>query len=371
VLTPYDDYPIHQAPVPVAHPATGDANHYDRYWFNGYREDLYFGVAMATYPNRGIIDAAFSVVHDGVQRSVFASGRIPADPATTRIGPVTIEIVEPLRVNRIVVDAAELGIAADVTYQARTAAFEEPRQTRYAGTRLVMDLTRLTQWGGWTGTVDAGGDRLDLGAATTYGTKDRSWGIRPVGGPVPGAPERRPPQIFFLWAPLHFDDRCVHYMVFEDATGHRWFETGVVLPVLEEGEPTWGPDAAGEPLAGGDHHVRWAPGLRRSQGATLDLRHRGGETEAIELEPLLTFRMRGIGYSHPEWGHGHWHDELAVGSDEHKVEDLDTLDPTCLHVQQVVRVTARDGRGMGVLEQIVFGPHAPSGFRELLDGARG
>ena len=79
VLTPFDDYPIHQTALPIAHPATGDPNHYDRYWFNGYTEDFYFAVGMAVYPNRGIIDAAFSAVHDGVQRSVFASGRMPAD----------------------------------------------------------------------------------------------------------------------------------------------------------------------------------------------------------------------------------------------------------------------------------------------------
>jgi len=62
VLTPFDDYPIHQTPLPLAHPATGDPNHYDRFWFNGYTEDYYFAAGMAVYPNRGIIDGAFAVV---------------------------------------------------------------------------------------------------------------------------------------------------------------------------------------------------------------------------------------------------------------------------------------------------------------------
>ena len=73
MLTPFDDYPVHQTPLPIAHPASGDPNHYDRFWFNGYTEDFYFAAGMAVYPNRGIIDAAFAVVHDGIQRSVFAS----------------------------------------------------------------------------------------------------------------------------------------------------------------------------------------------------------------------------------------------------------------------------------------------------------
>ncbi|GIU89102.1 MAG: hypothetical protein KatS3mg010_0201 [Acidimicrobiia bacterium] len=191
MLTPFDDYPIHQTALPVAHAATGDPNHYDRYWFNGYREDFYFGVAMAVYPNRGIIDGAIATVHDGVQRSVFVSGRLPADRAQTLIGPLSIEIVEPLRATRVRLDAADHGIEADVTFNARTVALEEPRQTLMQGNRLVMDSTRLTQWGTWTGRIATGG--AALGLDRVYGTKDRSWGVRPVGEPAGAAPETDAP----------------------------------------------------------------------------------------------------------------------------------------------------------------------------------
>ena len=79
MLTPFDDYPIHQTPAPMAQPVSADPNHYDRYWFNGYDRDgaFFLGGAMGHYPNRGVIDAAFSVVHEGVEHSVFASGAMP------------------------------------------------------------------------------------------------------------------------------------------------------------------------------------------------------------------------------------------------------------------------------------------------------
>ena len=50
MLSPFDDYPIHPSADPIAHPATGDPNHYDRYWFNGHQKDgeFYFGAAMGT-----------------------------------------------------------------------------------------------------------------------------------------------------------------------------------------------------------------------------------------------------------------------------------------------------------------------------------
>lgn len=368
MLTPFDDYPIHQTSLPVAHAGGGHPNHYDRYWFNGYTEDFYFSVALGIYPNRGVIDAAFSVVHDGVQRSVFASGRAPLDRTLTRIGPISIEVVEPLRVSRVRVDAEEHGLVADLTYRARTAAFEEAKQTLYAGATLEMDVTRATQLGTWSGTLRSG-DAVVHTDRPVHGTKDRSWGIRPVGAPAPAAPSPRAHQVFFLYAPLHFPDECVHYMVFEDSAGTRWTDSGVVLPVLADGDPVFGPEVTTTPVRI-DHDVHWAAGLRRSAGATLQL-DRDRAVEQIELEPLLTFRQKGIGYQHPVWQHGTWHDELVVGGEEARVEDLDNLEIENIHVQQVMRATWGDRRGIGVLEQLVIGPHAPSGLTGLTDGAPG
>jgi hypothetical protein len=368
VLTPFDDYPIHQTALPIAHPASGDPNHYDRFWFNGYTEDFYFAAGMAVYPNRGIIDGAFAVVHDGVQRSVFASGRIPVDRGETRIGPLTIEVVEPLRVTRMRADAADSGIDADVTFTARTVALEEPRQTITAGTKTVMDSTRLTQWGTWSGRIGVAGN--DIPIDQMYGTKDRSWGVRPIGAPVPAAPDQRLPQIFFLWAPINWVDCCTHFLCFERANGDRFVGSQAVLDVIGAGDPVFGPEAESRihHLATTAYEVRWAKGLRRSEGATLRLFRHDGAEERIELEPLLTFRMRGLGYSHPEWGHGHWHGELAVGAEEHKVEELDNVEPWNIHIQQVMRATWGDKTGLGVLEQLAFGDHNPTGLTGILDG---
>jgi hypothetical protein len=369
VLTPFDDYPIHQTALPIASPATGDPNHYDRFWFNGYRDDFYFAFGLAVYPNRGIIDAAISTVHDGVQRSVFASGRIPADRTQTRVGPLAVEIIEPLRTTRVRADAADLGITADLTFTPRTVALEEPRQTMMNGNRLMMDSTRLTQWGSWSGSLTTGADALTFDALR--GTKDRSWGVRPVGAPAGAAPDLSLPQLFFLWAPLHFDDACTHFLCFERGNGDRIVGSQALLDVIGPTDPTWNDDARIEHLAGTVAEVRWARGLRRSEGATLRMLRHDGREERIDLEPLLTFRMRGIGYTHPEWGHGHWHGEEAVGSEEHKVEELDNVEPWNIHVQQVMRARWGDREGLGVLEQLAFGEHQPSGLTGIIDGYGG
>ncbi|MFM8973512.1 MAG: hypothetical protein ACKOOG_12945, partial [Actinomycetota bacterium] len=269
MLTPLDDYPIHQTSLPIAHTASGDANHYDRFWCNGYSEDWYFAAGLAVYPNRGIIDAAFAVVHEGVQRSVFASGRMPLDRRETRVGPLSIEVVEPLRVMRVRADAADLGIDADVTFTNRTVALEEPRQILTSGSRTTLDSTRMTQWGTWTGRIATTEGTITVDGCS--GTKDRSWGVRPVGVQPPVAPDGNPPQVCFLWAPLNFADRCTHFLSFERADGSRLVGSQAILDVIGPDDPVYGPEAASRiaHLAGTAYDIRLAPGLRRSEAARL------------------------------------------------------------------------------------------------------
>lgn len=374
MLTRFDDYPLHQTPEPVAHPATGDRNFYDRYFFNGYTRDggLYFAAALGVYPNRGVIDASFSVVRGGVQRSLHASGRAPRERGETRVGPIAVEVEEPMRRLRLRVAPNATGLEADAVFHARTAAVEEPRFVARDGGRVLMDSTRFTQWGGWSGNVAAEGERIALAPSEVLGSRDRSWGVRRVGEPEGGAPGTLEPQFYWLWAPLHFADFCTHFDVNEDAEGRAWHWNGnrvAALPVAGEGAI----DDAADPgrMTAVAHRIDWEPGTRRARRAELVLSPLRGEALRVELEPILTFQMLGIGYLHPEWGHGLWKGEAAVGGERWKPAELAPLDPRHIHVQQLCRARCGPHEGIGVLEQLVLGRHVPSGFRALFDGAKG
>jgi len=361
VIIPMDDYPIHQTTLPLAHPASGDPNHYDRFFFNGFDPEggWCFGATLAVYPNRGIIDAAFSIVRDGEQRSVYASGRAPADRARTAVGPIAIDILEPLGRNTLRVTAREQGIEAELTWQPRTAALEEPRQMLVQGSTTVMDATRLVQWGRWNGTIVVDGSRIDVTGAP--GTKDRSWGIRPIGDPVPGAPATGGGGgVFFLWAPVHFEDRCIHVILFEHPDGRRWYETAATVPL--DGPPLHATRT--------EYELEIEPGTRRARSATLTLTYPDGSHDRLLFEPMLRFQTKGLGYLHPTRGHGRWHGEEAVASESWMLDGLDPLDLSNVHVQQICRVRRGDQIGIGTLEQLIIGPHAPTGFTDLLDGAR-
>ncbi len=371
MLSRHDDFPIHQTPEPLAHPATGDRNFYDRYWFNGFARDgeFLFGIALALYPNRGVLDAALSLVRDGEQHCFRASRRLPRERSETRVGPLALEVLEPMRRLSLRLAPNQTGIEADLRFAARTAPAEEARTSVRRDERLLMDTTRFTQFGHWEGWIRAGGRLTRVSADRVPGVRDRSWGVRPLGEPEPGAPAS-PPQVFFLWAPLHWEDVCTHFGVFETPEGRKWHSDGMILPAYDspDGIPG-GEDPGLERLAALEHRIAFERGTRWARSAELLLTRPGGESWTIELTPLLRFHMIGIGYGHPEWGHGRWKGEEALAGESWKLSEVDPRAPHFQHVQQLVRARRGQREGVGVLEQICFGPHARYGFEAFLDPA--
>jgi hypothetical protein len=370
MLNRLDDYPIHQTPEPIAVPATSDRNVYDRTWFNGYRADgtQFFGLGMAVYPHRGVLDCAFSVVEQGGrQHAFYGSRRAPAERTDMTVGPFRIELIEPLRRTRVVLDDNESGLACDLTFSARTAAIEEARQTLWSGGRRVMDATRFDQFGRWHGTVRHPDGEFEV--SDWFGTKDRSWGVRGVGEPESGGAPGGLRSAFFLWAPLIWDDHVSHAIFFDGAAGEALVREGLEAPLFDTEAEV--PDGATEHrMATAAHRVEYHPATRLAARAEIDLVRLDGGVRTITLEPELRFQMKGLGYGHPRWRQGAWQGELEVGGETFDPADLDPLAPENLHVQQVVRASDGERSGIGVLEQVVFGPYAPAGFTGPLDGAR-
>ncbi len=373
MLSKFDDFPIHQTTRPLAVPATTDRHHYDRYWFNGYAGDgeFYFGIGAALYPNLGIMDCGFSIIRDGVQHAFHGSCRAPAPPGEIEVGPFRIEILEPMKSLRVVLDRNETGIACDLEWIPRTANFVEGHQELHRNP-MHMVATRFNQFGHWKGEIRYAGQSLQVDPKRVYGTKDRSWGIRPVGDPAPpGAPPLRPAGIFFLWAPLHWEDHCTHAIQFENEYGEPWHREAMIVPAYASPDELPGIEDPGLAVVPGlERHIEYYPGTRRMCRAEITLTERSGKVREIELEPILCFRMKGIGYTHLEWGHGRWKGELAIGGESWAADELDEMAIDNIHVQQVVRARCDGREGVGVMEQLALGPHAPSGFKEFLDPAR-
>ena len=89
------------------------------------------------------------------------------------------------------------------------------------------------------------------------------------------------------------------------------------------------------------------------------------------MQPKFHWYMKGVGYGHETFGHGFYHGGPASTYEEHTLSQVD--DAHTLHIQAIcdTHMTGSLGerRGHGVLEQLIIGPHKPSGFTELLDMA--
>ncbi len=373
MLNRLDDYPIHQTPEPIAHPASSDPNVYDRTWFNAYSDDgsRYFGLGMAVYPHRGILDCHFSTVEaGGRQHCFYGSRRAPQERTDMSVGPFRYEIDEPLRRARVIIDDNESGIACDLTFSARTSAIQEARQILMRGQRRFMDATRFAQFGRWSGTVSHPDGEFTVDETTWKGTKDRSWGVRGVGERIPiGAPVA-PGSFFFLWAPLQWDDHVSHAVFFDGPNGEAIVREGLTSPLYgSEDEIPEELDDVVTPMATAVHRIDYHPGTRWARQAELDLIDMHGGVRTITMDPVLRFQFKGLGYGHPTWGQGMWKGELEIGGESFDPLELDPLRPENIHVQQVVKVADGERTGIGALEQIVVGPYAPAGFTELFDGA--
>ena len=366
MITSFDDYPIHQTSEPIAHTESGDPGAYDRYFFNGYSRDgkLFFAAAMGLYPNRHVIDASFSVVRNGEQVNVHASGRAPFDRMQcNEVGPIKVDVVIPMKEHHITVDSAGHGIRADITFKASSLPYEEPQFLVRAGNRNVMSYTRLTQLGTWTGWIEVDGVRTDLIPGDIVGSRDRSWGVRGVGERVQlGAPLNLAPQFYWLWAPVWFDGFGTVFDVNEYADGQRWHESGAML--------------IGSDTIKHAHSVTydysWEHGTRRAEKFELKYEFAKDSAELV-FTPLVHFQMNGLGYLHPEWNHGNWKGESVTGGDRFTVPVEDPLLMHNLHTQTLSSVSCKmsDGsvqNGIGILETLVLGAHEPSGFTGLSDG---
>lgn len=365
MLTAGDDYPVHQTADPIASSGT-DRNFYDRYFFNGYAKDgsVFFACALGVYPNINVMDASFCVVANGKQYNLRGSRALNSERMKTTVGPITIEVVEPLQALRVKVDSAEHGVQANLLFTARTVPMEEPRFTRRNGPRTFMDYTRLTQNGLWAGEITVESTTHTFAPATHWGTRDRSWGIRPVGvqDPQPQVPPIEP-QFHWLWAPLNFDDCYTLFHINADGAGEPWNTNGVIAPL--EGNSQEFPTAYVD--------VDLMEGTRHAGRATITYPHEDGTKTQIELTRKWDFSMSGLGYTHPEWGHGHYKGELAVGFDTMDM-DKDLNDMLNLHVQTFVSaiMTLPDGtqkQGSGVFEQLVIGAYEPWGLKGLIGPA--
>ena len=202
--------------------------------------------------------------------------------------------------------------------------------------RVLFDTMRLAQTGQWSGWIQTGGHRFEVTPDSWWGTRDRSWGVRPVGEEEPTG-IRTEGQMTGMWnyAPMQFDDHSILYILNEHVGGHRELEEAVRIWNDPDREPEW----LGRP----EHACVLTPGTRRVESSVLSFPEAPGGGIEIAVEPLMDcWLMHGTGYGiDPDWRHGMYQGPLVVqGRQMDYVADKASLFGL---VDQVARFTQSGG----------------------------
>ncbi|KOU81215.1 hypothetical protein ADK94_27385 [Streptomyces sp. XY593] len=362
-----DEYPIHQAPLSMKHLVSGDRNAYDRCIFHVFdhvgRAVLILGLGV--YPNAGVIDAYATLRIGDELLAVRASDALTDDRMNLSVGPLSIVVDVPLKqlTLRCAPDADDPhGLSYDITWTAEFPAVWEPHHIQRRGDRLMLEGRRFVQAGNVTGTIRAKGEEFTLTAGEWTGTRDRSWGVRPIPGEEGGraAEEYRPDGFHWLWIPVRFADRFVMVIAQEDADGHRTLNEAVQVF----------PEAGGraDVQLGWPHtEIRYRPGSRHPESAVVHLTDPSRKPLELGVE-ILNSSPLAVGAGYPpagDWQHGTWQ---GRGWSDRRVYDLSHPAAHPMAAFGVTDHSARftlDGQtGHGIFEHGSFGRHDPSGFAD-------
>ncbi|MFI6340377.1 hypothetical protein [Streptomyces sp. NPDC050535] len=397
-----DEYPVHQVPLSMKHVATGDRNAYDRCIFHvfDHRGRMLLIVGLGVYPNLGVIDA-YATLRDGDRlHAVRASDALGDDRMKLAVGPLRITVEEPLRRLRLQLDSESVpaspagsllgsspgsvqrspsdsppdpgpaarpdpgpespsdSLSYDLTWTADFPALWEPHHIQRRGGRLTLEGRRFVQAGSVEGVIRVGGKETPVLAGEWTGTRDRSWGVRPVPGEEGGRlAEEHPTEGFhWVWCPVRFEDRFLMVVIQEDADGHRTLNDATLV---REGHRDL---QLGWPQA----DISYRPGTRHPTSAVIHLASPADRKPTELAVEVLTSSPLAVGAGYPpadDWQHGTWR---GHGWTDRRVYDLSGPAAHPLAAYGVIDHAARftlDGQvGHGIFEHGSFGRHDPSGF---------
>jgi hypothetical protein len=360
-ISPLDEFPLHQAPLPLAWANSSDRNFYDRSYFNAHDRtgEIMVITGLGYYPNLGTKDAFVLVARDGKQTAVHLSDLIDQDRMNPRVGNYRIEVPDPLKKVRIVLEETE-GMSLDLTWEGTCDVVQEQPHVLRSGSRVTLDAQRFAQLGSWSGTILLDGEEIAVDPATWLGSRDRSWGVRPVGeAEPPGAPADPPFEgMWWLYVPIQFEDFAVVIIIQESPDGFR---------TLNDCTRVW-KDGRVEQLGWPLIDIHYASGTRTPTGATITCTTPEGKPVVLEVQSHLAVPLHvGGGYGgDPDWIHGTWKGEGFAERVTYDMDDQAVQGRFMFGCVDHVGSATLDGVvGWGLFEHFCIGRHDPSGFTDF------
>jgi hypothetical protein len=351
-LTPPDEYFHHQTVGFFGEVNNSDLNWRERCWIPIQSKDgrTVICVGLGNFPNRNVQDGFVIVSHAGKQHNMRMSRELGRNFHELSVGPLTIEIVEPLKTLRVCLEPNISGLACDFLWTGKFRPHVQAHLLQRWKGRTLMDVDRYFQVGTVTGELIVDGERLELDPAGWAGTRDKSWGVRQTADLVAAPLRPREPDMYFLFA-AQFE----HYGLF-CCVRDPWAELGGV-----HGEDLvsatggfmypFDDDRPERRIRGIDYDFRVAPGSPRGvfEAGELVLTFADGEQQSLTVTAQEGgFHLR-PGYGYDGWQQGEWKGAYHEGATV-----IDLSDPEALikagHVTKAARYQIGDDVGYGVFE---------------------
>ena len=193
MLLGMDEYPFHQFTNTFAAVAGSDPQWNDGHYVTCCDAD---GTVCLTsnvrlYQNNDVLDGFVCIRHEGKQYNVRLSRRLRPNMDHLGVGPLRIELPEPMRSLRMVLDENDVlgdpGISLDVLCRTTAGPHLDPIETTRIDGRLISERATYEVTGECSGWVCIGDSRVELTKASFF--RNHSWGYQPGrGGARSGAP---------------------------------------------------------------------------------------------------------------------------------------------------------------------------------------
>jgi hypothetical protein len=286
MLTPYDEFPVHQAPHPFSYIPSTDYNWDDGYWFGVFNPDdqVFMGTYMRVNPNSDMIGGCALINIAGRQFTLRFS-RCWRRHFDTEVGPFHMKFVEPLKKIRLVLDKNDSGFSFDVLWEGTSPAFLEEHHVATNRGRRTTDQTRYSQPGKCSGWIELEGQRWEVTPDKWSGSRDHSWGLyaeRPPLAPVasllpPRDSSAGPQRALRFWTCFRTEPYSGFFHVHETADGVQCKMNDVFgTPFGGRIFKGWGEEDI--ELVGGQHQMTFRPGTRILQQATFTMKDVHGRT---------------------------------------------------------------------------------------------
>ncbi len=324
---------------------------------------LQLGFGIGKYTNRNVMDAYAGVSRGVAQWTVRASRELGPTPEVTAVGPVTYDVLEPLRVIRFSLAATDVQpIAFEWTFEGAVPPALENREHHRSrdGFRLDADIVRYHHTGTAHGWVEVDGVRTEF--TDWISTRDHSWGVRyQVGTPpedVAPAPVPEGVRMLIMWCPV----LCAR----PDGSRYalHWYYQRHALGDWARIEMQGGvehPDGRREPFVALVPDLAFRDDNRRFLGGTVTMTTADGSTRPLTLSVVSDTGFHlGTGLYHGFDGqsHGQWRGPLHTeGEFIPDCSDPATARRVHQHRDCVIRVEDPVGGGVGIgnLQSIVLG----------------